>query len=101
MQVAWGRAAETEDDELAFAYYAANHRHDGVAYDRKTFVERYARRTFRHYRYGHMERAFAMIFKAVGLKPHGWLNRVSAAIAHKLMMVRVRRFELREMKAAA
>jgi rubrerythrin len=99
-RVAWGRAAESEDDELAYAYYAANHRRDGP-YHRQTYVERYARRTFVHYRYTHVERAFAMIFKAVGLKPHGWLNRVAAAVVHFVVRRRVRRFTLRELKAAA
>jgi rubrerythrin len=99
-RVAWGRAAESEDDELAYAYYAANHRHDGP-YHRQTYVERYARRTFVYYRYTHVERAFAMIFKAVGLKPHGWLNRAVAAVVHFVVRRRVRRFTLREMKAAA
>jgi len=100
LRVAFGRAAETEDDELAYAYYAANHRHEGP-YHRRTYVERYARRTFRHYRYGHVERGLAMIFKAVGLKPHSWLNRFTATVVHRLIRWRVRRFELREIKAAA
>ncbi len=100
LRVAFGRAAETEDDELAYAYYAANHRHDGP-YHRRIYVERYARRTFKHYRYSHVERAFAMIFKAVGLKPHGWLNRVTATVVHRIVRWRIRRFELREARAAA
>ncbi|MBL8662374.1 MAG: ferritin-like domain-containing protein [Candidatus Odyssella sp.] len=100
LKVALGRAAETEDDELAYAYYAANHRNDGP-YDRRIYVERYARRAFCHYRYGHLERAFAMIFKAVGLKPHGWLNRIVAAAVHRAMRWRIRRFEKRELRAAA
>ena len=100
MRVALRRAAESEDDELAFAYYAANHRNEGP-YHRRTYVERYARRTFRHYRYGHVERGLAMIFKAVGLKPHSWLNRFAATVVHRLIRWRVRRFDLREIKAAA
>ena len=100
LRVAFGRAAETEDDELAYAYYAANHRNDGP-YHRRTYVERYARRAFRYYRYGHVERAFAMIFKAVGLKPHGWLNRIVATVVHRVLRWRIRRFEMRELKAAA
>jgi rubrerythrin len=100
VRVALARAAESEDDELAYAYYAANHRQDGP-YDRQTYVERYARRTFRYYRYGHVERGFAMVFKAVGLKPHGWLNRVVAIVALRVLRWRIRRFELREIKAAA
>jgi rubrerythrin len=98
--VAWGRAAETEDDELAYAYYAANHGQDGP-YDRRTYVRRYASGVYRYYRYGHIERGLAMIFKAVGLKPHGWLNRWAAILAHRVMRWRIRRLELREIKAAA
>jgi rubrerythrin len=100
LRVAFGRAAETEDDELAYAYYAANHLGDGP-YERQKYVERYARRTYRHYRYRHMERALAMIFKAVGLRPHGLLNRTAAAVAMLFMRWRIRRFEQRELKAAA
>ena len=100
LRVALGRAAETEDDELAFAYYAANHRHDGP-YHRQTYVERYSRRAYQYYRYRHMERALAMIFKAVGLRPHGWLNRLAASLVMRLMRWRIRRFEAREIKAAA
>jgi rubrerythrin len=99
LRVALGRAAETEDDELAFAYYAANHRHDGP-YHRQTYVERYSRRTYQYYRHRHMERALAMIFKAVGLRPHGWLNRLATSVVMRLMRWRIRRFELREIKAA-
>jgi len=101
LRVALGRAAESEDDELAFAYYAANHRHEGKPYDRQANVERYAHRAFRHYRYGHVERGFAMAFKAVGLKPHGWLNRIVATVALRMLRSRLRQFELREIKATA
>jgi hypothetical protein len=47
-----------------------------------------------------MEQALAMIFKAVGLKPHGWLNRAGAAVAFRVMRWRIRRFEARELEAA-
>jgi len=97
--VALGRAAETEDDELAYAFYAANHRHDGP-YDRKTYVRRYTSGVYRFYRYRHMERAIAMILKAVGLRPHGLLNRVSAAVVMRFLRWRVRRCDLREIKLA-
>ena len=100
LRVAYGRAAESEDDELAYAYYAANHRQDGP-YDRKLYVRRYAQRVYPHYRYRHVERAFAMSFKAIGLKPHGLLNRLVAGIAFRLMRKRQRRFDALEPRAAA
>lgn len=98
--VAWTRAAETEDDELAYAYYAANHRFDG-AYDRKFYVKLYASRVYQFYRYGHVERALAMIFKAVGLRPHGILNRLAAGAAIRFMRWRVRRHLNAEQRALA
>lgn len=68
LRVALGRIAESEDDELAYAYYAAN---DGMgAYDRKTYNREYARRAYSYYRPKHIERGLAMVFKASGLKPH-------------------------------
>ena len=78
--VALGRFFETEDDELAFAYYAANHRAEGP-YDRKRHNAAYVRRVYRLYRPGHVERGVAMTMKAVGLNPQGrlshWLSRLA------------------------
>ena len=71
--IGWGRLAESEDDELAYAYYAANERQD-VAYDRVRAQQAYARRAYPLYRPGHVQRAMAMVLKAVGLAPHGVLN---------------------------
>ena len=66
--VALSRIAESEDDELAFAYYAAN---DSTGpYDRKTYNREYARRAYGYYQPKHIERGLAMVFKASGLKPH-------------------------------
>jgi hypothetical protein len=71
--IGWGRIAESEDDELAYAYYAANERQD-VAYDRIKAQQAYARCAYPLYRPGHVQRAMAMVLKAVGLAPHGRLN---------------------------
>lgn len=91
LRVAFGRAFETEDDELAFAYYAANHAHERP-YERKRFSRAYAWRAYRFYRFGHMEWAIAMAFKAVGLRPHGPLNVSLARLTFWFMQRRVRRF---------
>ena len=95
VRVAFGRAFETEDDELAYAYYAANHA-DEQPYERKTYNRAYAWRAYRYYRFGHMEWAIAMAFKAVGLKPHGWLNISLARITFWFMQRRVRKFSAAE-----
>jgi hypothetical protein len=79
LRVAFGRIAESEDDELAYAYYAANE--NAAPYDRRRYAQAYARRAYAVYRWPHVERGIAMVFKAVGLKPHGFLNRVAARLA--------------------
>ena len=73
--IGWTRVAESEDDELAYAYFAANALPDAV-YDRTRATDAYARRAFPLYRPDHIQLAIAMGLKAVGLRPQGWLNRV-------------------------
>ena len=73
LRIGWGRLAESEDDELAFAYFAANEPADAV-YDRKKAMEAYVRRAYPLYRPSHVQRAMAMVLKAVGLEPQGRLN---------------------------
>ena len=47
--------------------------HD-AAYDRKRSMQAYARRAYPLYRQSHVQRAMAMVLKAIGLQPQGWLN---------------------------
>ena len=80
LKVALGRIAESEDDELSYAYFAANDNGD-MEYDRKTCNREYMRRAYRYYRPKHLDRAVAMIFKACGFKPHTWQHKLAAKIA--------------------
>lgn len=73
LRIAFGRIAESEDDELAYAWYAANVP-DGTAYRRKDCSDAYAGRAFRFYTPQVVDRAVGMIFKACGLKPHSRLH---------------------------
>ena len=73
LRVVLGRLGESEDDELAYAYFAANHPNE--TYVRKRFVHEYARRAYPLYRRPHVERGIAMVLKAAGLNPTGRLNR--------------------------
>ncbi|MEE9139896.1 MAG: ferritin-like domain-containing protein [Alphaproteobacteria bacterium] len=88
LRVALGRLIETEDDELAYAYFAAN---GGGAYDRRRYGQAYVRRAYGFYRPWHVERGIAMIFKVVGLKPHGRLNLALARLVYRFMRRRSRR----------
>jgi rubrerythrin len=89
LKVALGRIAESEDDELAYAYYAANE--NAAPYDRRRSANAYARRAYAVYRWHHVERGLAMVFKAVGLKPHSRLNLFVARIAWWGMQRRAQR----------
>jgi hypothetical protein len=91
LRVALARLIESEDDELAYAYFAAN---GSGAYDRRRYSRAYARRAYGFYRPWHVERGIAMIFKAVGLKPHGRLNLALARLAYRFMQARRRRLAL-------
>jgi hypothetical protein len=71
VMVALGRVRESEDDELSYAYYAANG--EGEAYDRKRCSNAYFNRASACYRPRHLRRVVAMSFKAAGLSPRGRL----------------------------
>lgn len=89
--VVLGRIVESEDDELAYAYYAANGG-EGEPYERKRWSRAYASRAFGYYRPRHVERGMMMTFKAAGLSPHGRLVRLASRGAYWLMQARKRRF---------
>jgi rubrerythrin len=81
LRVALGRIAEARDDELAYAYFAANGGHG--PYERRRYRRAYARRAYALYRPHHVERGVAMIFKAVGLKPNSAAARAAARLAYR------------------
>ena len=85
--VAFSRITESEDDELPYAYYAANHADE--TYERRRFVKAYFRRGFAFYRRQHLERSVGMALKAVGLKPNGRLNAMITGIAGRWLRFRI------------
>jgi hypothetical protein len=93
--VAAGRIRESEDDELAYAYYAANE--SARPYDRRRYKRAYARRAYALCRRHHVVHGISLIFKAVGLRPHGWLARAATLLAWNMMRYRAARLA----KAAA
>ena len=89
--VALGRAAESEDDELAYAFFAANQPED-APYERKAATSAYFGRAMPLYQRRHVERALAMIFKAIGLEPRGRMNRLMTRCVVGFMSWRGRRY---------
>ncbi len=90
--VALSRIAESEDDELAYAYYAANGG-TGADYDRKRWTRAYARRAYGFYKMHHIERGIGMVLKAAGLKANGRLQRALSRLAAGIMQFRLARLE--------
>lgn len=72
VRVAISRLAESEDDELAFAYYIANDIHG--AFDRRACTAAHGSRALPHYRQGHVRLAASMTIKAMGLRPKSRLG---------------------------
>jgi len=90
LRVAIGRLAETNDDELSYAYYAANHAEE-EAYDNDRHGRAYRSRAYSCYRHQHIRRMVAMMFKAVGLPPTGVLSRIIARLGYVAIRHRARR----------
>ena len=87
--VAMWRIGETEDDELAYAYYAANVGRG--PYDRRAYNRAYMKRAYRFYRPHHIARGVAMIFKAIGLRPHSRWSQWVALVACRFISFRAQR----------
>lgn len=86
LRIALGRVAETGDDELAYAYYAANEA--GRPYNRQYYAQSYARRAYAICRRRHIAHGTALIFKAVGLAPSGPACRFAGRLAWRLTRAR-------------
>jgi rubrerythrin len=89
LKVAFGRMVETEDDELAYAYYAANN--EGEPYDRKRCNEEYVKRAYRYYKPPIVERGIAMSLKASGFRDDGWMATALSKAASRFLAYRQRR----------
>jgi rubrerythrin len=96
LRIGLGRIAESEDDELAYAYYAANTKpraandNKGI-YDRKVFSNAYAARAFGCYRPRHIDKMVNMVFKACGLNTQGWLAKIVSHFAFMGVQAKLRK----------
>jgi rubrerythrin len=90
-RVAFGRLFESRDDELGYAYYCGSG--DTAPYDRGRCIRSYVRFTLPRYRFGHVERGFAMVLKAIGLKPQSFLGRNLTKLAWWFLQQQARRLQ--------
>ena len=76
-RVAMGRIGESEDDELALAYHCANES-PRTPYSHERCITGYMGRAMSFYRFRHVERSTAMVFKSIGLEPRGRMSELAA-----------------------
>lgn len=91
LRVALGRATESEDDELAFAFHVSNEP-EGTEYDHQRCITGYMARAMGFYRQRHLDRSMGMIFKAVGLSPRGRASQLAARAAFRFVQWRQGRY---------
>ncbi len=92
LAIALGRVGEADDEELSGAYYCANHgAGSGLEFDCKTFANAYEKRALKVYRKPHIARLIAMIAKASGLKPRGWIAKFGSVVAWRYVSFKQRR----------
>lgn len=89
LKVALGRIAESEDDELSYAFFAAN-ANDNEQYDRKVWSREYMKRAYSYYQEPQVDRAVAMVFKACGFDPKGMSGKLASRAAWWLIQKNVK-----------
>ena len=81
--IAIGRVRESDDDELAYAYYCANVPAEEEAskpYKRRKYSRLATAAGMTIYRRHHIQKLVQMVVKVIGVNPHGWLARSVGAL---------------------
>ena len=89
--LAVGRVQESDDDELAFAYYCASvpaENESAVPYVRQTYVRIASNTLLRIYRRRHIQKLTQMVAKAVGADPHGRLTNLASGLLWRMLKMR-------------
>ena len=89
--VAVGRITESDDDELAYAYYCANvpaERAATLPYNRADCAKSSYTTILRIYRRQHVQRLAQMVSKAVGADPQGHLTKAAGMLLWRVLRFR-------------
>jgi rubrerythrin len=89
--VAAGRITESDDDELAYAYYCANvpaAQTAAVPYERARYAKAATHSTMTIYRRNHVQRLVQMVAKAIGAEPNGRLARFAGVVLWRFLRLR-------------
>lgn len=85
--VALTRVNESDDDELAYAFYAANIP-PSEPYKREEYARAYYAKSLTLYRRHHVRKLVQMIAKAVGADPNGRLTQAAGAVAWRALRMK-------------
>jgi hypothetical protein len=102
--VAATRVRESDDDELACAYYCGNipaEREDAMPYKRQTYARAYHARAMTLYRRHHIEKLVKMVVKPTGFNPAGRLSELAGAALWRLLTARAAMIGRSEAKTLA
>jgi rubrerythrin len=88
LRIALSRIAESEDDELAYAFFAAHRPDTPQAYDHRLYKNLYLALALRLYRRRHIERATRMVLKVCDIRPREWLTGTINTVLWSLMRLR-------------
>jgi hypothetical protein len=89
--VAATRVNESDDDELACAYYCANvlpAEMPAKPYRRRLYARLYQHKVMAFYRRHHIERLVKMVVKPAGLNPSGRLSRMATAFLWRVLRLK-------------
>lgn len=87
LKIALGRMQEAEDEELGYAFFAANVLSADRQADFKTmnYGREYQRRAMQLYRRPHIDNAVRMVLRAADLKSNGWLYKLASLVLWKVL----------------
>jgi hypothetical protein len=91
LMVAITRINESDDDELAFAFYCANVRPEEEAakpYKRELYARASYAESMKVYRRHHIRKLVQMVAKAIGSDPQGRLAQIATALVWRMLRVR-------------
>jgi rubrerythrin len=92
LMIAIGRVRESDDDELAYAYYCANvpaEKELVTPYKRKTYSKLSSTASMTVYHRKHIDKLVQMVVKAMGANPHGWLANLMGAVLWRRMQAKI------------
>lgn len=89
--IAVGRVRESDDDELAYAYYCANvppEKESITPYKRKKYSKLASQASLSIYHRHHIQKLVQMVVKVIGADPHGLLANMAGALLWRRLSAR-------------